>query len=152
MHLSRNLAHFCKINLKHRSLWKCQNHEFNLGWETFLFLLCYPFLFHLPTLSWADRYWLLVSVAFKNSLFIQGIPLFPINETLFLSSKSVKDNNNLKLNCCNSDQLHSALSHLNQRRGNNVLGHGLRTPNEGMNQRYLKNWADMADKICCRHT
>ena len=31
-------------------------------------------------------------------------------------------------------------------------GHGLRTPNEGINQRYLKNWADVADKICCRHT
>ena len=30
--------------------------------------------------------------------------------------------------------------------------HGLRTPNEGINQRYLKNWADVADKICCRHT
>ena len=28
----------------------------------------------------------------------------------------------------------------------------LRTPNEGINQRYLKNWADVADKICCRHT
>ena len=34
--------------------------------------------------------------------------------------------------------------------------HGLRTPNEGINrdpinQRYLKNWADVADKICfCR--
>ena len=26
--------------------------------------------------------------------------------------------------------------------------HGLRTPNEGKNQRYLKNWADVADKIC----
>ena len=25
--------------------------------------------------------------------------------------------------------------------------HGLRTPNEGINQRYLKNWADVADKI-----
>ena len=24
---------------------------------------------------------------------------------------------------------------------------GLRTSNEGMNQRYLKNWADMADNI-----
>jgi hypothetical protein len=24
--------------------------------------------------------------------------------------------------------------------------HGLRTPNEGINQRYLKNWADVADK------
>ena len=32
------------------------------------------------------------------------------------------------------------------------LDHGLRTPNEGINQRYLKNWADVADKICCRHT
>ena len=30
--------------------------------------------------------------------------------------------------------------------------HGLRTPNESINQRYLKNWADVADKICCRHT
>ena len=30
--------------------------------------------------------------------------------------------------------------------------HGLRTPNEGINQRYLKNWADAADKICCPHT
>ena len=30
--------------------------------------------------------------------------------------------------------------------------HGLRTPNEGINQRYLKIWADVADKICCRHT
>ena len=30
--------------------------------------------------------------------------------------------------------------------------HGLRTPNEGINQRYLKNWADVADKICCHHT
>ena len=29
--------------------------------------------------------------------------------------------------------------------------HGLRTPNEGINLRYLKNWADVADKICfCR--
>ena len=30
--------------------------------------------------------------------------------------------------------------------------HGLRTPNEGINQRYVKIWADVADKICCRHT
>ena len=30
--------------------------------------------------------------------------------------------------------------------------HGLRTPNEGINQRYLEIWADVADKICCRHT
>ena len=34
----------------------------------------------------------------------------------------------------------------------NDKDHGLRTPNEGINQRYLKNWADVADKICCRHT
>ena len=25
------------------------------------------------------------------------------------------------------------------------LEHGLRSPNEGINQRYLKNWADVAD-------
>ena len=29
-----------------------------------------------------------------------------------------------------------------------VADHGLRTPNEGINQRYLKNWANVADKIC----
>ena len=29
----------------------------------------------------------------------------------------------------------------------NYLEHGLRTPNEGINQRYLKNWANVADKI-----
>jgi hypothetical protein len=27
-----------------------------------------------------------------------------------------------------------------------------KTPNEGINQRYLKNWADVADKICCGRT
>ena len=31
--------------------------------------------------------------------------------------------------------------------GNTPL-HGLRTPNEGINQIYLKNWAEVADKIC----
>ena len=30
--------------------------------------------------------------------------------------------------------------------------HGLRTRNEGINQRYLKNWADVADKICFGRT
>ena len=30
--------------------------------------------------------------------------------------------------------------------------HGLRTPNEGINQRYLKNWADVADKVCFGRT
>ena len=30
--------------------------------------------------------------------------------------------------------------------------HGLRTPNEGINQSYLKNWADVADKICFGRT
>ena len=30
--------------------------------------------------------------------------------------------------------------------------HELRTPNEGINQRYLKNWADVADKICFGRT
>ena len=34
------------------------------------------------------------------------------------------------------------------RQDQNSGGHGLRTPNEGRNQRYLKNWADVADKIC----
>ena len=30
--------------------------------------------------------------------------------------------------------------------------HGLRTPNEGINQRNLKIWANVADKICLGHT
>ena len=30
--------------------------------------------------------------------------------------------------------------------------HGLRTPNEGINQRYLKIWANVADKICFGRT
>jgi hypothetical protein len=34
----------------------------------------------------------------------------------------------------------------------NCQYHGLRTPNEGINQRYLKNWADVADKICFGRT
>ena len=34
----------------------------------------------------------------------------------------------------------------------NRYTHGLRTPNEGKNQRNLKIQADVADKICCRHT
>ena len=31
-------------------------------------------------------------------------------------------------------------------------GHRLRTSNEGTNQRYLKNWAYVADKICFSRT
>ena len=34
----------------------------------------------------------------------------------------------------------------------NGTDHGLRTPNEGIIQRYLKNWADVADKICFDRT
>ena len=30
--------------------------------------------------------------------------------------------------------------------------HGLRTPNKGINQRNLKIWADVADKICFGRT
>ena len=33
-----------------------------------------------------------------------------------------------------------------------LLFHGLRTPNEGINQRYLKNWADVTEKICFGRT
>ena len=34
----------------------------------------------------------------------------------------------------------------------NEIIHGLRTPSEGMNQRNLKIWADVADKICFGRT
>ena len=30
--------------------------------------------------------------------------------------------------------------------------HRLRTPNEGITQRYLKNWSDVADNICFGRT
>ena len=33
---------------------------------------------------------------------------------------------------------------------NIIYSHGLWTPNEGINQKYLKNWADVADKIHCK--
>ena len=33
-----------------------------------------------------------------------------------------------------------------------IREYGLRTPNEGLNQRYLKNWADVAGKICFGRT
>ena len=36
--------------------------------------------------------------------------------------------------------------------GYNDKVHGLQTPNEGLNQRYLKNCADVADKICFGRT
>ena len=32
------------------------------------------------------------------------------------------------------------------------VSHGLWTPNEGINQRYMKIWADVADKICFGRT
>ena len=34
-----------------------------------------------------------------------------------------------------------------ERNWDHTLPHGLWTPNEGINQRYLKYWADVADKI-----
>ena len=34
----------------------------------------------------------------------------------------------------------------------NYKDHGLRTPNEGINQKYLKNLADVADKTCFGRT
>ena len=37
-------------------------------------------------------------------------------------------------------------------KGKHTCNHGLLTPNEGINQRYLKNWADVADKICFGRT
>ena len=33
-----------------------------------------------------------------------------------------------------------------------ALRHRLWTPNEGIHQRYLKNWPDVADKICFGRT
>ena len=50
-----------------------------------------------------------------------------------------KDNNKLINN----------ISNLVQSNGQHRV---LRTPNEGINQRSLKNWTDVADKICFRRT
>ena len=41
---------------------------------------------------------------------------------------------------------------LTRKRTHNDIMHGLRTPNEGINQRYLKNVADVADKTCFGRT
>jgi hypothetical protein len=47
---------------------------------------------------------------------------------------------------------HSNINQLAKILDDDVRNHGLRTPNEGKNQRNLKIQADVADKICCRHT
>ena len=44
-----------------------------------------------------------------------------------------------------------AINHITSYNSNAII-HGLRTPNEGINQKNLKKGADVADKICCRHT
>ena len=36
--------------------------------------------------------------------------------------------------------------------GTYAIAHGLRTPNQDINQRNLKIWADVADKICFGRT
>ena len=36
--------------------------------------------------------------------------------------------------------------------GGHAWRHGLRTPNEGINQKNLKFWADVTDKICLGRT
>ena len=41
---------------------------------------------------------------------------------------------------------------VDQQAPENGYNHGLRTPNEGINQRNLKIWADVADKICFTRT
>ena len=46
--------------------------------------------------------------------------------------------------------IHVAVSEVDDTKMQQVLDwiHGLRTPNEGITQRNLKFWADVADKIC----
>ena len=39
-----------------------------------------------------------------------------------------------------------------QKHASHAVLHGLRTPNEGINQRNLKFWADVADEICFGRT
>ena len=48
--------------------------------------------------------------------------------------------------------MRSYLQHIRGIYKNNAMKHGLRTPNEGINQRNLKFWADVADKICFGRT
>ena len=66
---------------------------------------------------------------------LQTLQLFYVLETLSYAS-------NLRSKKCHQckclDGLHT--------------DHGLRTPNEGINQRNLKIWVDVADKICFGHT
>ena len=51
-----------------------------------------------------------------------------------------------------SDEVSFYIKHHRQNGDCYCWYHGLRTPNEGINQRYLKNWADVADKICFGRT
>ena len=44
-------------------------------------------------------------------------------------------------------ELYPAIRDFYLRRQDNLYDHGLRTPDEGINQRNLKIWADVADKI-----
>ena len=67
-----------------------------------------------------------------------------------------------EIKCLFSDAIFNVTNKVRKRRKkldrhtavDNLKGfkHGLRTPNEGINQRNLKNWAVVADKICFGRT
>ena len=63
---------------------------------------------------------------------------------------SIHPNKYVNLNLCAVSKQHSFIVHFVRPSSACFQGqnHGLRTTNEGINQRYLKNWADVADKIC----
>ena len=79
--------------------------------------------------------------------------LFYANEIAAFNLDQLQDNRQEWLKKLQKFPLHQRTT-VCQRPGTNLNGldHGLRTANEGINQRYLKNWADVADKICFGHT
>ena len=66
---------------------------------------------------------------------IKGAPFF--NELMMFKGQSLKM-------VCFGERKDQSVHILGKKEGGS---HGLRTPNEGINKRYLKNWTDMADKI-----
>ena len=72
---------------------------------------------------------------------------------IFIIQKNLKgcENNNIFLKRINIRDLSRFFDQVGHRTTNASI-HGLRTPNEGINQRNLKFWADVADKICFGRT
>ena len=71
-----------------------------------------------------------------------------------LNLQAKAEKNNLKVHV-NNVRIRHNIFHLREKKSQKSFhqsAHGLRTPNEGINQRNLKFWANVADKICFGRT